>query len=461
MKKSLIALATLAAATGAFAQSPNARAIAGSNVEIFGVIDMTLARHTGDKMGSQTAMIGDGRNESSRLGFRGMEDMGGGWGAGFWLEAGAFFGSGAGQNTTANKTAAGDKVLFGSAAATPYAPSATLSPRQGLTFNRASTVSLINKDIGEFRLGRDYVSTFWNYTGFDPFGTVGSGSAMLVQGGNLAVFGAQLPPGVAYPLVRTSNAVSWLSNDINGLRIQLQTGLSEQISGCTRANGNDYLAGNAQTGNTCLGAAGDGKLTSGRVSYTAGPLMVAAATMKTVYADVDAKAADGTVAAGNAQTASYKGTLTVNNYGAAYQLSPAVKLLASMGSQERTATLGNVERKLTHNMIGATYTTGALTYKFSLNNGKRSDGSVLSNGTGATSIDGAKQKQTAIGVVYDMSKRTALYGTYATATTTQGTGSATGIGALSGFNGIFGQNLTAAGSSSKTTGLDLGVRHRF
>ncbi|MEY2661205.1 MAG: hypothetical protein RLZZ123_2377, partial [Pseudomonadota bacterium] len=39
MKKSLVALATLAAATGAFAQSPNARAITGSNVEIFGVMD--------------------------------------------------------------------------------------------------------------------------------------------------------------------------------------------------------------------------------------------------------------------------------------------------------------------------------------------------------------------------------------------------------------------------------------
>jgi len=91
MKKTLVALAALAAAGGAFAQSPNARAITGSGVEIFGVIDLTVSQHTGDKMGGQIAMSGDGRNESSRLGFRGVEDIGGGWGAGFWLEAGAFF----------------------------------------------------------------------------------------------------------------------------------------------------------------------------------------------------------------------------------------------------------------------------------------------------------------------------------------------------------------------------------
>ena len=46
---------------------------------------------------------------------------------------------------------------------------------QGLTFNRRSTVSLAGS-WGEVRLGRDYVPYFWNTTIFDPFGTNGVGA---------------------------------------------------------------------------------------------------------------------------------------------------------------------------------------------------------------------------------------------------------------------------------------------
>jgi len=463
MKKTLVALAALAAAGGAFAQSPNARAITGSGVEIFGVIDLTVSQHTGDKMGGQIAMSGDGRNESSRLGFRGVEDIGGGWGAGFWLEAGAFFDSGAGQNTTSNNTAAGDKVLFGSTAAVPYAPSSTLSPRQGLTFNRASVVSLLNKGFGEIRVGRDYNPTFWNYTAYDPFGTVGSGSAMLVQGGNLAVAGAQLPPGAAYPLVRTSNSVGWLSNDMNGFRAQLQVALSEQFNGCQAAYANGFNAdvSNAQTGNTCLGASGDGKLVGGRLSYASGPLTAAAAYSKTSWSNIAHTTATATTISTLANTTNYKGDLTVVNFGAGYQLNSALRLVGSIGTQELTATVSNPNRKLNHSTIGALYTQGAMTYKISYNQAARSDGSTDSNGTNVTSLDGSKQTQVALGAVYDLSKRTALYGTYANQTTTAGTGSATGLTAgLSGFSGMFSQVLTANGKAT-TSGVDIGIRHRF
>ena len=79
MKKSLIALAVLAAAGTASAQS---------SVTLFGIVDATIQRVNNDGGPSVTRLTNSGYN-SSRLGFRGTEDLGGGLSASFWLEAGA------------------------------------------------------------------------------------------------------------------------------------------------------------------------------------------------------------------------------------------------------------------------------------------------------------------------------------------------------------------------------------
>jgi predicted porin len=88
----------------------------------------------------------DGIN-SSQLGFRGVEDLGGGLRAGFTLLAGTNPDTG-----TAN-------AKF---------------------WNRRSTVSLFG-GFGEIRLGRDYTPTFWSQTIFDAFGTNGLGSSLNVR----------------------------------------------------------------------------------------------------------------------------------------------------------------------------------------------------------------------------------------------------------------------------------------
>lgn len=304
MKKTLIALAALAAASGVLAQTPTARAGGTSNVTIFGVLDATVTRLTVTDGGSQLIMDGSGRNMSSRLGFRGVEDMGGGLSAAFWLEAAVDPSNGAGSNTTINNTSGGDRVSFNTSGANVSNPQSTLGARQGLTFNRASTISLIGKDWGEIRLGRDYNPAFWNYTVFDPFGTVGVGSALNVIGGPLAPVGVQaFPPGAAYPMVRASNSLGWLSNDMGGFRAQIQYALSEQPTKCVTP-----LA-NVNT-NTCWGADGDGKLLGFRLSYAQGPLSVAYGYSKTNYGDV---ASSGTgllvTAAGSAGTVTTAGAL--------------------------------------------------------------------------------------------------------------------------------------------------------
>lgn len=451
----------MAAATGAFAQSPNARAITGSNVEIFGVMDMTLVRVSPNGAGSLTVMDGAGRNESTRLGFRGMEDMGGGWGAGFWLEAGVNIDTGQGQNTTANNTANGDRIAFNQTTS-PTVPTATLNPRQGLTFNRASTVSLIGKDIGEIRLGRDYTPAFWNYTQYDPFGTVGVGSALNVIGSPLAPVGTQaFPPGAAYPMVRASNSIGWLSNNINGFRVQIQTALAEAGTDCVTPS-------TAVNGNTCWGAKDDGKHNAFRVTYNSGPLSVGLANSKTTYGDVAAAtAATAAVTGGTAGTgavaasdlgnaAAYRGNYTVNNLGAAYTMG-ATRFTFQNHSQVYAATSASAERKLTGTSLGIAHTMGALTLKASINNAKRGDGSTTAAGAAVANENGSKIKQNAVGAVYDLSKRTALYATYSKSTTTAGPSTGGALRSTLVWNGP----AIAANQSNSSTGMDIGIRHRF
>src|ERR1700761_382453 len=149
MKKSLVALAALAVAGVASAQS---------SVTLFGVVDASI---TGFRVQSQTPFgvtvtknqntLSNSGENSSRLGFRGTEDLGGGLAASFWLEAGLNNNDGTGAATGG-----------------------------GLDFNRRSTVSLSGA-FGEVRLGRDYTPTFWNDTVFDPFGTNGVGTNLITN----------------------------------------------------------------------------------------------------------------------------------------------------------------------------------------------------------------------------------------------------------------------------------------
>ena len=78
MKRSLLALAALTAFAGA--------ASAQSSVTLFGIVDVNARNVKNGSNGDIYNLNTDG-NASSRLGFRGVEDLGGGLRAGFWLEA--------------------------------------------------------------------------------------------------------------------------------------------------------------------------------------------------------------------------------------------------------------------------------------------------------------------------------------------------------------------------------------
>jgi predicted porin len=150
IKKQLLLLSALGLAQAAWAQS---------SVTLFGVADATLSRGTGS-VSDRTQMLRGGLT-SNRLGFRGVEDLGGGLSANFWLEFGFNIDDGSGQPTNTNNQASGAGAAGG-----------------GFTFARRSTVGLAGKSWGEVRLGRDFVPQYDNLVRGDVFGNVGVGSSV-------------------------------------------------------------------------------------------------------------------------------------------------------------------------------------------------------------------------------------------------------------------------------------------
>ena len=79
MKKSLLALAALASVAGA--------ASAQSSLTMYGIVDVGVVRESGNPAGPVTKVT-SGVSAGTRLGFRGVEDLGSGMSALFLLETG-------------------------------------------------------------------------------------------------------------------------------------------------------------------------------------------------------------------------------------------------------------------------------------------------------------------------------------------------------------------------------------
>lgn len=128
MKKSLIALAVIAASGAAMAQS---------SVTLYGIVDLNLASEkttttaAGVSTGVRQALVKSGNVNTSRWGLRGTEDLGGGLTANFKMEQGFDADTGASKN------------IPGFAATTPGTPAA---------FARQAWVGLAG-GFGETRLG--------------------------------------------------------------------------------------------------------------------------------------------------------------------------------------------------------------------------------------------------------------------------------------------------------------------
>lgn len=171
-----------------------AAAHAQSSATVFGVVDLGL-RYTKNGDNSVSSMSSSGLS-SSRIGFRGVEDLGQGLKAAFWLESGIKPDTGAQSDATR-------------------------------LWNRRSTVALLGQ-FGEVRLGRDFSPTFLDYSTYEVFGTVGVGAAdrfVTALGTN------------ADTTVRADNLVSYISPSINGFFGQVSVAAGEGAGGKKLASG--------------------------------------------------------------------------------------------------------------------------------------------------------------------------------------------------------------------------------
>ncbi|PPE66667.1 porin [Caldimonas caldifontis] len=189
MKKSLLALAVLGTLAGA--------AAAQSSVTLYGRVDLSLARN----LGTDYMVMQNG--SGSRLGVRGVEDLGGGLKAVFNIEH--RFAADVGNTGTNNNAA--------NAATTPM-------------WNGRSIVGL-QGGFGEVRFGREYTTNFlYVQLAADPWGydTVAANGSL----------------GGAIDTVRSNNSITYSSPTVGGFRGHFQWVMDETPGNDT--NGSYNLA---------------------------------------------------------------------------------------------------------------------------------------------------------------------------------------------------------------------------
>lgn len=355
MKKIFLAAAVVSAAGASIAQS---------SVTLFGVADTGIGHGSGS-LTSRTQLYNQGGNTTSRLGMRGVEDLGGGYAASFWLEAGINIDDGTGGNSNTNNQASG--ATSGNA----------------FMFNRRSTLSLSGA-LGEVRLGRDFTAHYYNRSQIDPFGNVGVGT-IQPQVGTIG--------GVTS--TRASNAVSYfLPSGLGGVYGQIQYFFGENASGTPTSR--------------------DGRGYSSQLGYERGPMKIALAYGRTEYA----------------RTATL-GDIQVANIGATYDFG----LLKVFGGYYHDRVERNVELTAKGYSLGTSIPVGAHQFKAAYS---------------AYETDAAGNPHAgklSLGYVYALSKRTAVYATWARV--------ANRGGAAFALNG----STTAPNLASR--GYDLGLRHNF
>ena len=357
MKKSLIALAAVAASGAAMAQS---------SVTLYGVVDTSVAYVKGNK--SVSGLLNNGVS-TSRLGFRGVEDLGNGLKAEFVLEG-------------------------------------AVSPDDGgssFDFKRQSTVGLAG-EFGQVRLGRALTASYNAVSRYDVFGTNGLGSTQAWSSDDTDYNN------------RANNMISYISPKIAGFGVGIDYGFGETTE-------------NRVARYTGIGA-----------TYDNGPLSIGLGYDKqnNELKNGFGKKSDGTLIP--------RGDFDLKTWqlGASYDFA-VVKLAGFYKETKYNKVTGNDNYKLKSWNLGVSAPVGAAgVVKASYNNYKWSDGE-------------GKAQQFSLGYVHNLSKRTALYGTYAYMKNKDGAGFQ-----LNGVAGNkFGGGAVGLKDGEKQQGIQVGVRHAF
>lgn len=338
-----------------------------SSVTLFGTVDVSGKYVKNDGSERRYSLSQDGINRS-QLGFRGIEDLGGGLRAGFTLIS-------------------------------------TVNPDTGTTapkfWNRRSTVSLFSP-WGELRLGRDYTPTFWANTIFDPFGGVGVADPYNVArnfqgftvpgatGGSVAAVNT---------FVRADNSIGYfLPSTLGGIYGQAMVAAAEPGS-----------------------ATNLGRYVGGRLGFAAGPIDVAAAYGQTRAA-----------LAGEPK-------VEVWNVAGSYDLQ-FVKLFAQFHHEKNEVPVIDVREKRYVGGVSVPIGQGEIHASYTFSQGS----------------PGPDARQYGLGYQYNLSKRTAIYGT--AALINNGGSTANGANFSTSYGTVINALPTRGGDS---TGAEIGVRHLF
>jgi predicted porin len=354
-------MGTLAGAVLMAAMASSAGLAGAQSITVFGVLDVNLRSVKNGSADSFRTESSDGLS-TSRLGFRGLEDLGDGLKAGFWLESSILPDTG--------------------------------SSNASRFWDRRATVGIDDPTFGEVRLGRDSVPTYAAIGTYDPFGTNGLGE----------VVGNGTSTGIISTLGSGANTLKRADNQISYFLPATLGGAYGQFA---------VAAGEGTAGNKQVGA---------RVGYAAGPLNVSVA-----YAET-------TVAAGD----KFKQVVL----GGSYDFGVA-KALAQFVQAKFASTAGG-PRKQNVFQIGAIVPVGRGEFHVGYVNGNMSGGAALS---GFGNEDDASQF--ALSYVYNLSKRTALYGTGARL-------SNKGASKL-----ILATGAAGMKPGETSTGFEAGIRHSF
>jgi predicted porin len=363
MKKSLVALAVLAASGAAMAQS---------SVTLYGILDTFVGSNSvdkGDGKGSvSTTHLGSGAVNGSRWGMKGSEDLGGGLKANFDLQSGFNIDTGS-------------------------------SAQGGLLFGRGAWVGL-SGGFGAVRLGRTALPYYDAEGAQDAvFNSALSAEANVFRS-------TTANPGVGYyaktgVTVRSDNTIRYDLPSMNGFGAAVSYSLNEKAAGTvgTPKVGTAGTAGYIPA----IAAVNAGlAVTSMSVTYAGGPVAVSFGYQNEALYNQNAIAAP----TGVATYADLKFTRLQGSYDLG-----GVVAKAGYG---KAGNVGNVSgADATEFMLGADYiASSALTLSANYANSK--DNTTL---TAATAE--AKRTGYGLGAAYTLSKRTFLFGGYESDTQTQ------------------------------------------
>jgi len=349
MKKTLFAVAAATALTGA--------AQAQSSVTVYGIYDggylfsnKEFNSSSNVKTITTSSSFAGNASASSRVGFRGMEDLGGGLAATFNLEIG--ISPGTGGLTTTSSTGIGG---------------------QSDTGIRTSVVGLSHKQWGSVSIGRQLTGihgvlagdiwggnnmvgdmTYSNFTGTDT-------------GANTQAGTNGVSTRIHMDAVRANNLLAYSTPNMSGLVLRADYSNDRATSISTPG---------ANVGNMGLSGV-----------YTNGPLIIKAATHK-VIANV---------------TVVTPTTSTINAASISYKIGDAM-VQYTYGSVKQENYLGVQTYKYNANKLSANYKMGNITPFAQIGLGKSEE--LANTGT-------ADDKGYQVGVEYALSKRSNLYAAYA------------------------------------------------